>query len=308
MTSLPPGVSAYDEAVEKEKAAENFVALVFGGPKTGKTHWALRSAQPLHLAYLDTNPGLPGHLLRLAKEVGDNIDTHVWKVPPYSKLSEEVAQAEVKRVEDYAEWCISEAYKAKAAGKPGGTFMFDGALMLKGLYEKLLLGESVTLGYRPGKGGRSFRNVEYAKPNAALFELVSRFAGVPMDAIFIFEGRSIYKDTWEDGKKTSTMTDKWRSSRPARIPYAVNTEIECLMAMERANPADNTSPLLAKPKIRIVYNSEQLILTNLVLDAKGYSNLKSMMLTPVLGKDALEGAQAASTVMRANTEEIPGDD
>ncbi len=70
MTSLPPGVLAYNEANEKAKAAENFVALVFGGYKTGKTHWALRCPQPLRLVYMDNNPGLPAHLVRVAKEIG----------------------------------------------------------------------------------------------------------------------------------------------------------------------------------------------------------------------------------------------
>ncbi len=51
--TLPPGVKAFDETEARERAAQNIIMTLFGDSKTGKTHFAMRSARPLYIVYLD---------------------------------------------------------------------------------------------------------------------------------------------------------------------------------------------------------------------------------------------------------------
>lgn len=301
------GAEAYDEHVSKANAAKNFIVLAYGAPKAGKTHFAMQSQRPLYVAYLDTNPNLETHLLKSAPEWGDEIYKLVLKPMNYDDLTEAEAVGRITKLEEFAAEAKRYAKERRAQGLHGGTFILDGALYLKGYFEKALLGESATLGYRAKRGERGGPSTfDYAKSNAALFDFVSGFANEDLDFIAIFEGRPIYsKGLDARGNEISTKTDKWRSTRPDRIPFAVNAEIELLKTLERQDPSNNQSPLMSTPKLRVVLNSENYMFDHMVFPAMGFQRFKEMMLAPVVGDVVM---QHESEVIRANDSGLGGED
>lgn len=282
---LTPGVETYDAEVSKANAAKNFLVLAYGAPKAGKTHFAMQSQRPLYVAYLDTNPNLDTHLLKSSPEWGDEVHKLVLKPMNYDDLTEAEATARIARLEEFAAEAKRYARERRAEGKHGGTFILDGALYLKGYFEKALLGDSATLGYRAKRGERGGPSTfDYAKSNAALFDFIAGFANEDLDFIAIFEGRPVYSKGMDSkGNETNTKTDKWRSTRPDRVPYAVNAEIELLKTLERADPSNNQSALLSTPKLRVVLNSENYIFDHMVMPAMGFQRFKEMMLADTVG-------------------------
>ena len=300
--ALPPGVVPFDVAESQKLAAHNFITVVFGGYKTGKTHFWNQSVRPLYVVYLDTNPNLDSHLLK-SRGFGDEV--YILRIPPipYKDLTEEIAKSYLDKIEKFAEWAKENARKNVAEGKPGGTFVVDGATYLKGYLEKFYLTESPTLGYRPAAGSRAaYSTYDFVKPNSAIFEFVSGFTQQSLDAIFVFEGRQIWRNELDSkGVAKSVKTDAWKSTRPDRLPFAVNAEIETMKVVERANPSDNKSPLISRMKMRVVYNSENPAFDHMVFDALGHQQFKEMMLSEAVGTEALKDAKHISEVTRANS-------
>lgn len=239
MTERPTWVQRFDAQEAKINAARNFVVTAFGGPKKGKTRFALESQRPLYLVYMDTNPTLDQMLLRSNVEWGDEVYFITFPPMNYEDLTQAEATSRVNKVAEFAEWAKANARERVAQGKNGGTFVLDGATYYKGYQEKAILGESATLGYRAKKGEHGGPSTfDYAKSNAAVFDFIAGFARQPLDAVFLFEGRPVYQKGLDaSGRETSTRTSQWRSTRPERVPFAVNAEVELLTTLERIDPA-----------------------------------------------------------------------
>ena len=286
---LPPGVQAFDETEARKRASQNIVMTLFGDSKTGKTHFALRSGRPLYIVYLDAQQNLDDHLLKAAveenpiteKPFGD--ETYDWRMVPmngehYSDFTQKDAEKAIKEIEGFAEWAKARAVAAAAKDEPVGTFIVDGATWLKGYYEKALLGESSTLGYRAKKGERGGPSVfEYAQSNSALFEFISGFSKSPLDVIIIFEGRPVYRTVVKPtGGRTSEKTTRFRSTRPDRIPFAVGAEIETLKIIEEVKGKNNTSTKKSVPQIRVVWSGYDMGFDNVVMPATTFVELKQL--------------------------------
>jgi hypothetical protein len=283
------------------RASRNIIVSVYGSWKTGKTHFATRSMRPLYIAYLDTNPGLDGHLLRSDKQFPG--DVQVLRIPPvaYRDLTQEDALERVAAVHKFAAQARIEAQERVSRGEYGGTFVLDGAIMLKGYYEKSELGESATLGYRAARGQRGGPSTfDYAKSNALMFDFIAGFVGWPIDVVLTWEGRRVYQDFWEDGKKVSKATEKFKSSQPERLPYAINASIETLKIMEKLDQNDPASPTIALPRIRVAWSSETLAFDNMVVPVETFQEFKELLLADTVPLEVLKGLRNADQVVRAN--------
>lgn len=303
---MTAGVAAYDAQTSKANAAKNFLVLAYGAPKAGKTHFAMQSQRPLYVAYLDTNPNLDTHLLKSSTEWGEEIFKLVMKPMKYEDLTQTEAQNRIQQIEAFAASAKAYAKERRAQGLYGGTFVLDGGTYLKGYYEKAELGESSTLGYRAKKGERGGPSTfDYAKSNAMLFDFIAGFANEDLDFVAIFEGRPVYtKGVDARGQEVSNKTDKWRSTRPDRVPYAVNAEIELMKVLERQDPTNNQSALISTPKLRVVLNSENYAFDHMVLPAMGFQRFKEMLLAETVGELVMVHE---SEVIRANDAGLGGD-
>ncbi len=301
----PAGVQTFNKDKSKQAAASNFTVSVHGGPKTGKSHFAFNSKRPLYVVYLDTNPNVHTHMIKSSEKYGDEVYHKIISMGDYADLTEQRAQEILDEIETFRDWAVAQAYERTLNGEHGGTFIVDGMIFFKGYCEKAILGESVTLGWRPKKGDTTnISTYDYAKSNAAIFEFMTSFVNKPLDAIFVWEGRPIYKDVIDTkGKVQSKRTDAWRSTRPDRIPFGVSAEIEMLKALERIDPSSNTSPYITVPKLRIIMNSENLGLDQMVIPAKTFDEFKRFLLEPTVGD--LDEAVPAAAVIRASDSGFP---
>ena len=294
-------VETFTLADSTARASRNIITSVYGAWKTGKSHFAYHSRRPLYVAYLDTNPGLDGHLIKSGKVYPGDVE--VLRIPPiaYRDLTQEDAVARTTAVEQFAAKARFQAADRVARGEFGGTFVLDGAIMMKGYYEKGELGESATLGYRAAKGQRGGPSTfDYAKSNALFFDFVAGFVGWPIDVVMTWEGRRVYMDVWEEGKKSSKATDKFKSSQPERMPYAINASVETLKIMEKIDPADPNSPTIATPRIRVAWTSETLAFDNMVLPVETFQEFKELLLADTVPVEVLRGLKSAADVIVAN--------
>ena len=226
MTTPPAGVEQFTPSAEDND--HKIILSLFGDTKSGKTHFAVRSSRPLYIAYLDPNAALDFHLAKASQE---GYEGEVFKcvVPPmaYDDLTGPLAHQYVERVEAFAAWARKEAKERKAAGLPTGTFVVDGMTMLKGYYEKDLLGESATLGWRAAKGERGGPSTfDYAKSNGALRDFVSQFMGAALDVVVIWEGRQDYAGG-------EPVPGKFHTTMPAGVPFAITCEAEVYVELEK---------------------------------------------------------------------------
>lgn len=321
MTDLPPGVEAFDPATSRTKATTNVVCAVFGAPKTGKTYFALHSPRPAYVAYLDPNTNLDFHLLNAAEDIDPETEepygNDVYKqqvVPmlgkPYSAFTQADADKIITDLEAFADWARMRAAEEVEAGRPGGTFILDGGVFLKGYYEKQILGESVTLGYRPKPGERSgISTYDYAKSNAALFEFMTQFMLAPMDMIMVWEGRRIWQSGFDQttGKKSSNPTDKFRATWPDRMPYGMSTAVETMKIVEPVVVNNETVGSTTRAVVRNVWSAFSMELDNQVLPIESFSELRQVLLGDVLDAmkdDVVDG----ESVIRANSEGFVEDD
>ena len=285
---------AFDVAEALEVAQENCLVFVFGAPKTGKTHFALRSGNPRYVAYLDTLPVLEYAVLKAGTEGYDPKAVEFLKVPPllgksYEDFTQADAQRIVQAVEDFAATARNKARAAKAAGQPVGTFVLDGMTLLKGYYEKAILGESATLGYRAEKGERGGPSrFAYARSNAALRDFVTQFAVSPLDVVMTWEGRP----KWEDDKPTA----RYKSTRPDLLPYCVNAEVETIKILEPVVERNVQVGERVIPSLRIHYSSYDPALDGRVMKARGFTALKEVFLATLDEAEELLLPQTAPVV------------
>jgi len=299
-------LTPFDLDAALREAVSNFVLSIYGAPKTGKTTLALTGQRPLHVVYLDTNPGIMEAMVASAKKYGTDGLTHsVHRPLQYSALTQEEAQRRIASIEADAHKFLADAEARYAKGEPGGTFVVDGGTMLKGYYEKALLGQSATLGWRASKGERGGPSTfDYAQSNQALFDFIAQFNGAKCDAVFVFEGRRVYKEVFEDGRKVSKATDKYRSSRPDRLPFALSAEIETLKVMERVDPSNAESALITTPSVRVAYSGSTIAFDNTVLPVSAFDGslmgLKQLLMGDTIPDAVFKQMKSGNSVVRAN--------
>ena len=295
-----PGVEVFDHNKAVDEALDTIICSVFGASKSGKTDWSLQCERPLFVVYADPNATLDYMLLKI-EERGFVGDVYKLVIPPmmgksYEDFTQADAKAIVKRVEDFAAAARAEAAERRAKGEPTGTFLVDGMTMIKGYFEKAILGESITLGWRPEKGSRSINRYEYAKPNAALRDFTMQFSGSKMDVIFTWEGRPI----WGDDKPTG----RFRSTRPDMLPFCIGIEVETIKIIEPV--VENQVKVGEKivPSIRIGWNAFDMDLENRVMRSKGFAGLKRLLLVDVPAKVELDLKPLGAVVEVVNTEAL----
>lgn len=294
MDNLPLGVEAFDHNTAVVSAKSNVILAVFGESKSGKTHFAVRCQRPLYIAYLDPNTNLDYHLLNAEKQYPG--DVYKLVIPPirYEDLSKYEAQTRVDRVEEFAKWARAEAEQAVEAGKPAGTFVIDGCTLLKGYLEKALLGESTTLGWRPAKGETGGPNrFAYAQSNAYIRDIVSGFVHSKLDVVLVWEGRPVYSN--------GELTSRYKSTMPLQVPFAVNAQVETLVALEPIVENGVRVGMQAVPELRIGWNAYSMDLQDRRMPAVDFATLKDIFLADVPGVVAAEMLRpAGEEVIRAN--------
>ena len=274
-TSLPPGIEQFNPTTAAVEAGQNVIVMVFGDSKTGKTHFAVRCERPLYIAYLDPNTNLPYHLLKAEKEgfVGE-VFMKVIRPIEYDQLTEKEAEKRVKEVEQFANWARAKALRDVADGKPAGTFVLDGATMLKGYVEKWKLGESQTFGWRAKAGERGGPSIfDNVKRNAKVKEMVAAFAGSPLDVVWVWEGRPVYIG----GERTA----RFKTSMPGQVPFAVNAEVETTKVFSPLIVDNVKIGSKVTAMVRIGYNAYGLHLEDRMMPAMGFKGLKELFLVDV---------------------------
>lgn len=273
-------VQKYNVAAGHEKAKQNFIVCYFGDAGTGKSYNLIRAGRPLYLVYLDPNPLMDYHLQMARKDgLTDEVYPLAFNPLPYNQLTQEEAERRVREIEQFAVDARAE--------KKGGVFGIDGAIMLKGLYERAVVGESPTLGYRPKKGERAPSTFEYAKSNNALRDLIQSFIGSDLDVVLTWEGRSVWAET-TDGK--TIKTTRMRSSMPDQLKFPVQANIETRLAVEKVDGVDTQVP-----KLFIHWVKMSLGLAGKTLPPVDFATLKNLFLAsmPEVSAEQREVVQAA---------------
>lgn len=260
------------------------LVAVFGSSKSGKTHFAIRCARPLYLAYLDPRADIDQMLLRAEEDFPGEVYKLVLPPIPYEQLhgTPDEAKQRVKAVEDFAKWARAQALEDEANGKPAGTFVLDGGTMFKGYVEEDILGASATLGFRAKRGERGAPSTfDYAKSNGALRDFVSAFSGSPLDVVITWEGRMTYRDVMDGDTKRSIPTGKYKTTMPDRVPFAMNAEVETLFTIEDVVSENKKVGEKVVPKIRIGWNGYSPELQGRTMNAKDFAGLKRLFLIDV---------------------------
>ena len=267
-----------------KKAWSNVIINVTGESKSGKTHLAIRSSGPRYVAYLDRNTSLAYQLLK-AEEDGfsyneDEVDIEEILPIPYDQLDQARAEANVKKVEALISRALSNANKLRLEGKRGGTFIIDGALLLKGYIEKWKLGESATLGYRAKRGERGVSAIQYAESNAYFNDLVSRFAGQNIDLVLTWEGRRVWEEyNDETGSRQRRATNRFRSTGPESMSFAINAEVTCAAIVEPIIIDNKVSnQIQVKHRVQIGYNAFNSTLRGRMVKIDSFVELKQLFL------------------------------
>ena len=271
----------------EKKAWSNVVVNVTGESKSGKTHLAIRSEGPRYVAYLDRNTSLSFQILKAADDgfEWDESNEEIEEVTPvpYSDLTVEEAEKRVQIVERLIGRAITKSKILASQGNHGGTFIIDGALLLKGYIEKWKLGESATLGYRAKRGERGVSPLQYAESNSYFNDLVSRFAGQNIDLVLTWEGRRIWEEYYDDGgAKQRRATNRFRSTGPESMSYAVNAEVQAMAVTEPVVENNKvTDQLRVKHRVLIGYNAFNSNLRGRVVRVDSFKELKELFLDGV---------------------------
>ena len=269
------------------KAWSNVVVNITGESKSGKTHLALRSEGPRYVAYLDRNTSLSFQILKAAEDgfEWDESNEEIEEITPipYNELTVEEAEKRVNKVERLIARAISKSQALASTARHGGTFIIDGALLLKGYIEKWKLGESATLGYRAKRGERGVSPLQYAESNAYFNDLVSRFAGQNIDLVLTWEGRRIWEEYYDDGgSKQRRATNRFRSTGPESMSYAVNAEVQTMAVTEPVIENNKvTDQLRVKHRVLIGYNAFNSNLRGRVVRVDSFKELKELFLDGV---------------------------
>lgn len=271
----------------ERKAWSNVIINITGESKSGKTHLAIRSGGPRYIAYLDRNTSLPFQILK-AEEDGFKWDEKIEEIEeitpiPYSNLTVDEAQRRVERVEKLIERALVRANILGQEGRHGGTFIIDGALLLKGYIEKWKLGDSATLGYRAKRGERGVSPLQYAESNAYYNDLVSRFAGQNLDLILTWEGRRVWEEYYDDaGSKQRRATNRFRSTGPESMSFAINAEVQTTAIVENVVVNNKvTDQQSVKHRVLIGYNAFNSNLRGRMVKVDSFKELKELFLDGV---------------------------
>lgn len=273
----------WDHNTAVTDASKNMILTVFGDSKTGKTHFATHSGRPLYMIYMDPNTSLDFALL---KAEADGFKGPVQKlvIPPlakwangewigqdYDHFSKGDAERIVSEVKQAADSARAQAAIDVAAGKPGGTLVVDGMSMFKGYLEKAVLGESASLGWRAERGERGGPSrFDYAKSNAAMRDFVMQFSGAKLDVILVWEASRVYAG--------GEPTDRFKSTRPDRLPYCISAEIETVKIKEPVVKDNVQVGTRVVPHIRIGWNTYDPSLEDRLMKANGFDALKRLFL------------------------------
>ena len=175
---------------------------------------------------------------------------------------------------------ITNATALGAQNQHGGTFIIDGALLLKGYIEKWKLGESSTLGYRAKRGDRGVSQIEYAESNAYFNDIISRFAGQNIDLILTWEGKRIWENYFDDSnRRQSRPTNRFRSSGPESMSFAINAEVTCAAIVEPIIIENKVSDQIqVKHRVQIGYNAFNSTLRGRMVKIDSFVELKQLFL------------------------------
>lgn len=269
------------------KAWSNVVVNITGESKSGKTHLAIRSEGPRYVAYLDRNTSLSFQILKADSEgyPWDEVTEEVEEISPipYADLTVDEAEKRVQAVEKMAERAITRSKVLGQTQRHGGTFIVDGALLLKGYIEKWKLGESSTLGYRAKRGERGVSAIQYAESNSYFNDFISRFAGQNIDLILTWEGRRIWEEYYDDaGAKQRRATNRFRSSGPESMSFAINAEVQTTAIVENVIKDNKvTDQQTVKHRVLIGYNAFNSNLRGRVVKVDSFKELKELFLDGV---------------------------
>ena len=299
---LPPGVDEFD--VELADPTGNIILDVSGAPKTGKSHFAAHAARPLYIVYSDPNTNLDAILLKAdddLKEAGlatEPVFRLVMEPVPYEDLTRDEAVDRMAKAQQFAAW-------ARQQGK-GGTFIVDGGTYLKGYFEKAILGESATLGFRAAKGQKGPSPIEYAKSNTALKDFVSGFVGSDLDVILTWEGKEIWKENWADGRMKREPTGKFKTGSPPSLGFVTSAYIETVMVLEPQFRLEEgvkvPSGTKVAHRIRIGPNGYNPALYDMLLPVENPDELKSLLFAQRAVPEEIEGATADGELKRVDPE------
>lgn len=301
MVTPPPGVTVFDPVAASKRARRGVIASLFGSTKSGKSHIVARAPRPLYIVFMDPNASLDAHLLQAQSE-GLEGDVFPMVIQPteYEALSQDRAQQVVEQIEGFARWARMQAATALAEDKPTGTFVVDGTRVLKGYYEKAILGESATLGFRPKRGSKAPSTFEYAQSNDALRDFIQGFATdpKPLDLLMTWEGRPEWIDTVdENGRKGAKRTGNYRSTMPDSVPFAVQAQIQTLMAVRQRVENGQMSKYI-EPMILFDWNSYNKDLYGRMMPAMSWEMIRAVLLGSVPNvEDVL--VPTGETVVRA---------
>lgn len=277
-----PTITKFDPAAAATRARRGVIVALYGATKTGKTHFLTRAPRPLYIVFMDPNANLDAHLLKAHTEgLSYDIETLVVPAKEYDAISQQYAESVVTEIEKFARMARMKAEAAVAAGQEPGTFAVDGMRILKGYYEKAILGESATLGFRPKKGSRAPSPFEYSQSNDALRDLIQGFSGGPLDMLMTWEGRPEWVDTVDDtGRKSARKTGNYRTTQPDAIPFAVQAQIQTTMAV-RTKVENNEAVKYVEPEMIFEWNSFNKDLYYRRMPAMDWSMVKGVLLGTV---------------------------
>lgn len=279
MVNLPHGVELYDDS---RAIPQNVIILVTGRAKSGKSFMASHVRRPLYYVMLDSHDNLKAAFAH-AEEAGFEGPIYILRVPVvrYSALTRERAQEILDDIDKFATWAKNQAAVARLSGTPTGTFVIDGGQKLKGYVEKALLGESTTLGWRPGAGSSTnISTFDYAASNNALMDFFAGFANTPLDVVVTWEGRRKYI-----GRE---RTDIFESKIPDALEYGLNATVETIMDLENVIVNNQVVGKVAKPKIRIHYNGFNHNLIGRVVNGQTLDQLKELFGLPAEDTASIE--------------------
>ena len=264
-------------------AWSNLIINITGESKSGKTHLAVRCRGPRYIANLDRNTSLSYQLVRADEEgfTWTDLDEVETITPiPYSDLTVEEAEKRVRLVETLARRAIEQSKASALLGRHGGTFIIDGALLLKGYIEKWKLGESSTLGYRAKRGERGVSTLQYAESNSYLNDFIGRFAGQNIDLILTWEGRRVWENFSDDaGVRQSRPTNRFRSSGPESMSFAINAEVQTVAIAEPIVENNRvTDQYRIKHRVLIGYNAFSSNLRGRMVVVDSFNELKELFL------------------------------
>lgn len=265
------------------RAWRNVIVNITGESKSGKTHLAIRSSSPRYIVYLDRNTTLAYQLLKAEEDgfpVREDLDEVLEIAPlPYADLTSEEAEDRVNRVWAFAKQATQKSEARGANGEQGGTFIVDGALLLKGYMEKWRLGDSATLGYRAKRGERGVSQVQYAETNALFNDFVSLFAGKNIDLILTWEGRRVWEEYYdESGSRQRRPTNLFRSSGPENMSYAVNAEVQTMAVSEDVIENNRVVGKKYSHRVMIGFNAFNTGMRGRTVKVNSFQELKELFL------------------------------